>query len=111
MGRLNHALSLLKQRDWVGIGIEFAVVTLGILLAFQIDQWGQDRRQARDERQFLQRMWRETALAIRENDWAVQIHSASRRGGVEGLNSTGNEPALARLAATPQIGCGLTIFP
>lgn len=111
MGGLNHALSLLKQRDWVGIGIEFAVVTLGILLAFQIDQWGQDRRQARDERQFLQRMWRETALAIRENDWAVQIHSASRRGGVEGLNSTGDEPALARLAATPQRGCGLTSFP
>jgi hypothetical protein len=110
-GYLNRALSLVRKRDWVGVGIELAVVTLGILLAFQIDQWGQDRRQARDERHFLERMWRETALAIRENDWAVQIHSASRRGGIQGLNSTRDGAALARLAATPQRGCGLTSFP
>jgi hypothetical protein len=110
-GRTSRVLALLRKRDWLGIAIEVAIVTLGILLAFQIDQWGQDRRQARDERQFLERMWRETALAIRENDWAVQIHAASRRGGVEGLQSTNDPAALARLAATPQRGCGLTSFP
>ena len=31
--RLGHAL---RQRDWLGIGIEFIVVTLGVLLAFQV---------------------------------------------------------------------------
>ena len=43
--------------------IEFAIVTLSVLFAFQIDQWAQNRRQAREERQFLERMWRETAEA------------------------------------------------
>lgn len=109
--RLRRAAVLLRERDWVGIWIELAVVTLGILIAFQIDQWGQDRRQARDERQFLDRMWQETGLAIRENDWAIQLHAQVRNGGLEGLNRANNRAALARLAATPQKGCGLTSFP
>src|SRR6187551_1741348 len=78
-GQRQRVLALLRERDWVGIGIELAVVTVGILLAFQIDQWGQDRRQAREERQFLERMWRETKDAIAENDWAMDVHARNRR--------------------------------
>ena len=59
--RVSH---LVRTRDWFGIAIEVAVVALGVLLAFQFDQWAQNRRQARDERQFLDRMWRETTDAI-----------------------------------------------
>lgn len=92
---------LVRNRDWFGIAIEFAVVTVGVLLAFQIDQWGQDRRQARDERQFLERMYRETSDAIRENDWAVGMHARIRRTAVEGLRLESDKAALARLAATP----------
>ena len=110
-GRIRRAAELLRERDWLGIGIELAVVTLGILLAFQIDQWGQDRRQARDERQFLERMWRETGLGIQENDWAIQLHARVRSRGIEGLNSANDAAELARLAAIPQQGCGLTSFP
>lgn len=110
-GRLHRAAILLRERDWIGIAIELAIVTVGILLAFQIDQWGQDRRQAHEERQFLERMWRETALAIRENDWAIRLHAASRRGGVDGLRSTNDPAALIRLAGISQRGCGLTSFP
>lgn len=110
-GRLGRAIDLLRERDWVGIGIELAVVTLGILLAFQIDQWGQDRRQGREERQFLERMWRETGQGIRENDWAVGFHARSRRGAVEGLTHSSDKAALARMAVTLGAGCGLTSFP
>jgi hypothetical protein len=110
-GRMKRAISLLRERDWIGIGIEIAVVTLGILLAFQIDQWGQDRRQARDERQFLERMWRETAAGIRENDWAVRVHARNRRVAVEGLKRESDEAALARFAATPGSCYGLASYP
>jgi hypothetical protein len=109
-GQGRRVVDLFRERDWMGVGIEFAVVTLGVLLAFQIDQWGQDRRQAHDERQFLKRMWRETGTAMRENDWVIQVHSRNRRGAVEGLRRTGDEAALARFAVSADASC-LTSFP
>ena len=99
---LHRVADLARNRDWFGIAIEIAVVTLGVLLAFQIDQWGQDRRQAREESQFLERMYRETDEAIRENDWAVQLHASIRRVAVEGLKRANDNDALVRFAATPE---------
>ena len=96
-----------RARDWAGIAIELAVVTLGVLLAFQIDQWAQDRRQARDERQFLERMWRETAEAIGENDWVISLHAINRRDLLQGLNARRDPQALARRRS----GCGAESLP
>jgi hypothetical protein len=91
--------------------IEGAVVALGVLLAFQIDQWGQDRRQARDERQFLDRMYRETEDAIRENDWAIQLHARNHRAAFEGLKRAKDKDALIRFAATPESCLSGASFP
>jgi hypothetical protein len=109
--RLSRIGAAFRDRDWAGIVIELLVVTLGVLLAFQIDQWAQNRRQSRDERQFLERMWRETAEAIRENDWVISLHARNRLGLVRGLSSRGDAQALARLAATPMAGCGADSMP
>lgn len=67
--------SVFRDRDWVGVFIELAIVTIGVVIAFQIDQWGQDRRQAREERQFLERMWRETSAIAAESKAAAEMHS------------------------------------
>jgi hypothetical protein len=107
---LERISDAVRDRDWLGIGIEVAVVTIGVLLAFQIDQWGQDRRQARDERQFLERMWRETGAQIRENDWVIRVHARNRRVAIEGLRQAGSQAALAQLAASPA-ACFGTSFP
>lgn len=97
----------LRNRDWAAIAIDLAVVTLGILLAFQIDQWGQDRRQAKQERQFLERMWRETDDAIRENDWVLSIHARTRQNITRAFNARTDPKALAKMGATRGFsGCG-----
>ena len=105
--RLQRILTALRVRDWTGIAIEFAVVTLGVLLAFQIDQWAQDRRQAREERQFLDRMWRETNEAIQENDWVISLHAVNRRNLMRGLAARGDPQALAGYT----VGCGADSLP
>jgi hypothetical protein len=110
-GRLRRVAALLRQRDWPGIAIELAVVTLGILLAFQVDQWGQDRRQAQEERQFLERMWRETAEALDETQWVMTLHARFRHEFIEGVNALDDPAALSRLAATPNVGCRAAVFP
>jgi hypothetical protein len=109
--RLRRIVSAFRERDWPGILIELLVVTLGVLLAFQIDQWGQDRRQARDERQFLERMWRETNQAIRENDWVISLHARNRKGLIQGLSARGDGRALAKFAVAPMSGCGADSMP
>jgi len=105
--RLRRIAASFRDRDWAGIAIEIAVVTLGVLLAFQIDQWAQDRRQAREERQFLERMWRETGEAIRENDWAISLHAVNRRALIQGLGLRNDPQALARHV----VGCGADSMP
>ena len=42
-GRLVRISDALRARDWLGLGLELAVVTIGVLLAFEIEQWGQRR--------------------------------------------------------------------
>lgn len=101
----------LRTRDWVGIGIELIVVTLGVLLAFQIDQWAQDRRQARDERQFLDRMWSETADAIEETQWIMTLYGRFRQESIEGYRALEDPRRLANLIGKPNIGCRGAVLP
>jgi hypothetical protein len=109
--RLDRMRSGLRQRDWLGIAIEFVVVTLGVLLAFQIDQWAQDRRQARDERQFLDRMWRETTDAIEETQWIMTMYGRFRQESVEGFRALEDPTRLAPLFSKPNVGCRGAVMP
>lgn len=109
--RWRRAVTLLRQRDWTGIAIELLVVTLGVLLAFQIDQWAQDRRQAREERQFLERMWHETAESVEETDWVMTMHARYRSEFIDGYRALDDPSELARLADTPNVGCRARVFP
>lgn len=109
--RWRRAVVLLSDRDWLGIAIELLVVTAGVLLAFQIDQWAQDRRQAREERQFLERMWHETAESIEETEWIMTMHARYRREFIDGFKALDNPAQLARLNGTPNVGCRARVFP
>lgn len=109
--RLERVRAALRLRDWLGIAIELVVVTLGVLLAFQFDQWAQDRRQARDERQFLNRMWRETADAIEETRWIMTMYGRFRQESIEGYRALEDPKRLTRLIGQPNIGCRGAVMP
>lgn len=46
---VKHVSEALRRQDWVSVAIEFLLVVLGVLLAFQINEWASDR-EARSER-------------------------------------------------------------
>src|SRR3954467_14229839 len=72
--RLVRLSDALRARDWLGLVLELAVVTIGVLLAFQIEQWGQRRHQAREERDFLERLYGENQASARELRELLQLH-------------------------------------
>jgi hypothetical protein len=104
--RLERLKIALVQRDWMGILIEIGVVTLGVLLAFQVDQWGALWQRKEEERQFLERIYRENGQSIRELKEIVPTHERSARELGAALRSRDNQVELQRYASTPGFGCG-----
>lgn len=105
--RLERLRDALRARDWLGIGIELAVVVLGILIAFQIDQWGDERKQAREERQFLERLYREYGRAIEDLTFVIEKnHDKAMNDFRKAFAARGNPARLQEYSSTHNLGCG-----
>lgn len=72
--RLTRLREALRTRDWLGLVLEILVVTLGVLLAFEIEQWAQERQRGAEERRFLERLYFEYGRAAQEVRTAVGHH-------------------------------------
>lgn len=94
--RLGSALSRgrakARNTDWWAVFIELAVVVVGILIAFELTNWGERRQRAENERELLQRIEEEA-----RGDYAVlkQAHD-------EHLRSVANYHLLIRAVADPR---------
>jgi hypothetical protein len=47
---LNRLSGSLRRHDWPSVVVELAIVVIGILLALQVDNWNQERREAAEAR-------------------------------------------------------------
>lgn len=72
--RLQRLADALRRRDWLGLLFEVLVVTLGVLLAFEIEQWALERQRAAEERQFLERLHFEYGRAAEEMRTVIGHH-------------------------------------
>ena len=105
-GRLRRLSENLRRRDWVGVTVEIAIVALGVLLAFRIEQWGQQRNDARDERQFLERLHSEYGRATEELKAETAAHERLLRE-LAGAFAVRSSPArLQALSQQEGFGCG-----
>lgn len=103
--RLARVRAALRARDWLGIGIELAVVTVGILLAFQIEQWGEERQRAREERQFLERLHAEYGRAIDEMQGVIEHHDSVTRQFRAAFADKANPSRLREHSMRLNLGC------
>lgn len=72
--RLQRLMEALRRRDWLGLLMEILVVTLGVLLAFEIEQWAQTRQRVADERLFLERLHFDYGRAAEEMRTVIGHH-------------------------------------
>ncbi len=109
--RLERIRAALGARDWVGIGIEMIVVMLGVLLAFRIEQWGQSRTRAVEERQFIERLYRENARAIAEAREITAFHRDMASQMRTALSHQNDPEALRRLSKIEGYACWPLFMP
>ena len=106
--RLTRLRDSLQSRDWLGIAIELLVVTLGVLLAFEIEQWGQLRERAAQERQFMEELFADTQSGIEELKALIEVHEKVVREVPVALAARGNPAKINALPRQPDFGCGLS---
>ena len=108
--RLTRLIDMLRRRDWLGIGIELVVVTLGVLLAFQIDQWGEERKRAQEERQLMEQLYVDAHVGADELRPILESHRKFLREAGSALLAAGDPRKVAALPLGTGFGCGLPGF-
>ncbi|MGB5740355.1 MAG: hypothetical protein WBM54_13515 [Woeseia sp.] len=61
---LNNFSNHIKNANWPAILIELLVVIVGVYGAFQLERWGEERRESRDEQVLLDQLHNEIELAV-----------------------------------------------
>ena len=106
--RLSRILDALRGRDWLGITIELLVVTLGVLIAFEIEQWAQRRERAAQERQFMEELFADTQSGVAELKDLLEVHERVVREVPLALEARGDPAKISALPRRRDFGCGLS---
>jgi hypothetical protein len=89
---------LIRQADYGTLFLELFVVVVGILIAFQIEGWAEERRERSLERDYLVRLKADLQAEIREMDGALR-NAQARVDAVRFVERIAGDPTLA--AAEP----------
>jgi len=104
---LRRVTEHVKAQNWFAVGIDFVIVVAGILIAFQITTWNEQRQQHAREQQYLGRIAAELDNTILEIEDAIALTNERQALG-EYLLRTIADPELVR--ADPATFFGALIF-
>jgi hypothetical protein len=90
------------------VAIEVLIVTIGILLAFEIEQWEQRRERATQERQFMEEMYHDNWRGVDELRPLIDVHDKVLREVSVALDAVGDATKIAALPSRRDFGCGLS---
>jgi hypothetical protein len=103
---VRRVINALRRQDWAAVAIEFLLVLVGVLLAFQINEWASER-QARAEREAaISRLLDEAEEDVAYLRFEVQDHQRSVRELSSALDRLQN--GAWRQADEAQMRSGLT---
>ena len=85
----------LAESRYGPLGLEIVVVILGILIAFQIDRWAEDRRDRNHEYEYLLRLQEDLQIEILGMDEAIE-YAESRIAAVLLLEEVIADPSIVR---------------
>lgn len=80
---IERIIEQIKAANWSVVVIELLVVFVGVYGAFQLERWGEDRREARYERTLLEQLHGEIVLAVPLMEYQVSNKTETESGIVE----------------------------
>lgn len=83
----------LKQQDWLAVSIEIIIVVLGVVLGFQVTDWGESREQRIQEYELLSRLRIEFENNRALYDKVADEHRLSIQKASQMLAFTGPKPS------------------
>ena len=84
----------LAEANYGALALELIVVIVGILVAFQIDRWAEERRDRAQEAQYLERLRADLLFEIELMEQGIDF-ADSRIAAVRLLESIANDPSVA----------------
>ncbi len=84
----------LAEANYGTLGLEIIVVILGILIAFQIDRWAQERRERQQEYQYLVRLKEDLQIEIDRMEDSIE-YAEARIAAVRLLEEVAADPTVA----------------
>lgn len=92
---LRSVIAHFRKQEWTAIALDFLIVVVGILLAFQITEWNEARKDRLRERVYLTRIAVELDESISSIRDAIRL--AEQRGALgELLIRAADNPAVVR---------------
>jgi hypothetical protein len=90
---LRRVIQHVRAQNWTAVGLDFAIVVVGILLAMQISEWNQARHDRVRERAYLARIAADLEQSFKDIEDSIELEQQREAQGRLLLDSVGNEQA------------------
>ena len=65
----------IREHDWFAVIIEVVVIIIGLMLAFQLDRWREDRVERQEERTYVNRLVSDIEIDIPAIEYAIELQT------------------------------------
>jgi hypothetical protein len=84
----------LRQHDWFAVVVEILVVIVGLMLAFQLDRWWEQRGEQAQEAEYIARLIADIETDVPSIEYAIEL-AVLRRGMADLLMQVVDDPDVA----------------
>ena len=104
---IKRMAGFIRQHDWSAVVIEILVVIVGLMLAFQMDRWWEQRGEREQEAEYVARLIADIETDLESIAYAIELASL-RKDFADLLMAVAEDPSVAQarpvefLAAVPQ---------
>jgi len=90
---LRRVTEHVKDQNWFAVLLDFLIVVVGILIAFQITEWNEDRINGENRERYIEELIKDLELAVAEIDETI-AHAQMRVDAGHYLFGGGDEPPV-----------------